>query len=137
MIDDGKISELHSAGFNCAQVVASCCRDLSGVDEKTALAAMGGFGGGMRNGEVCGAVSGGVYTLGLYCPHSDGADTETKNKIARLTKSFTAAFKEEFGTLLCRELIGDGKPRRCEEFMVRASELVYEIVERDKQNGNL
>jgi len=137
MINSKKVSELHSAGFNCAQVVAVMCRELSGVDEKTALAAMGGFGGGMRCGEVCGAVSGGVYALGNYCPYTDGAVSEVKMKIAELTKSFTAAFKDEFGTLLCRDLTSDGSFSLCEGYMERASKLIMEIIERDKQNGDL
>lgn len=132
-----KAHELHSLGFNCAQVVAVLCRDLSGVEEETALSAMGGFGGGMRCGEVCGAVSGAVFTLGLYCPYTNSSDSEAKDKVAELTKSFTAAFKDEFDTLICRELIGGGKPRSCEEYMAKASELIHEMIERDKQNGNL
>lgn len=137
MIDKKKVSELHSLGFNCAQVVAVMCREKSVVDEKAALAAMGGFGGGLRCGEVCGAVSGGVYSLGGYCPYTDGTDLETKKKIAELTKSFTAQFKDEYGTLLCRELTSDGSFSRCEAYMVRAAELVMEIIERDEKNGNL
>ena len=132
MTDCKKAHELHSRGFNCAQVVADLCRDISGADEKTALASMGGFGGGMRCGEICGAVSGGVYSLSLYCPYSDSADTEAKAKIAELTKSFTAAFKEEFGTLTCRELIPEDDHSPCELYMARASELIHEIIERDK-----
>lgn len=132
MTDCEKANELHSLGFNCAQVVADLCCDISGVDEKTALAAMGGFGGGMRCGEICGAVSGGVYTLSLYCPYTDGTDTQSKMKITELTKNFTAAFKDEFGALTCRNLISEGNPKRCEEYMARASELAHEIIERDK-----
>lgn len=137
MIDKKRVGELHGAGFNCAQVVAVMCHEMSGVDEKTALSAMGGFGGGLRCGEVCGAVSGGVYSLGGYCPYTDGADLEAKKKIAELTKSFTAEFKDEFGTLICRELTSDGSFCRCEGYMARASEMVMEIIERDETNGNL
>lgn len=137
MTDIGKAQELHSQGFNCAQVVAASCCDLNGSDKEAALASMGGFGGGMRCGEVCGAVSGGVYSLGHYCPYTDGSDIAAKRKIAELTKSFTAAFKNEFGTLLCRELTSDGRFSRCEGYMVRCVELVHEIIKGDKQNGNL
>ena len=137
MIDSKKVGELHGAGFNCAQVVAVMCREKSRVDEKTALAAMGGFGGGMKCGEVCGAVSGGVYTLGNYCPYTVGVDIDSKMKVAELTKSFTAAFKDEFGTLLCRDLTSDGSFSCCEGYMAKASELVLEIIERDEPNGNL
>ncbi|PKM74077.1 MAG: hypothetical protein CVU91_03265 [Firmicutes bacterium HGW-Firmicutes-16] len=136
-IDRDKVAEIHSKGYNCAQVVAYLCRELSGVDEKTALAAMGGFGGGLRSGEVCGAVSGGVYTLGLCFPFDDGNDKEAKDKIARLTKAFTAGFKEEFETLRCVELLQANGKARCEEYMARAIELIHDIIEREKTNGNL
>lgn len=133
MADIKKADELHSRGFNCAQVVASLCRDISGADEKTALASMGGFGGGVRCGEICGAVTGGVYSLGLYCPYADGADIEAKAKIAELTKSFTAAFKEKFGTVVCRELIPEDDHSPCVEYMASAAELIHDIIEREKQ----
>ncbi len=135
--DKIKIAEIHASGFNCAQVVAYFCRDLSGIDEKTALAAMGGFGGGLKCGEVCGAVSGGVYTLSNYCPYTDGKDLQAKTKITELTKSFTTAFREEYGTLLCRDLTSDGSHERCEEYMAKAIELIHEMIEREKTNGNL
>ena len=137
MADMEKVHELHSQGFNCAQVVAYFCCDFNGADREAALAAMGGFGGGLRCGEVCGAVSGGVYSLGQYCPYTDSGDTEAKSKIAEMTKSFTAEFKKEFGTLICRELILDDDHSPCEGYMARAIELVHEIIEGDKQNGNL
>ncbi len=134
--DREKISELHKNGFSCAQIVAHMCCDLSGIDEKTALAAMGGFGGGLRCGEVCGAVSGGVFTLGLYYPFTDGSK-ETKEKITELTKNFITKFKEEFGVLPCRELLASGGRGLCENYMARAIEMVHEIIEGDKKNGNL
>ncbi len=137
MADIIKIHELHSQGFNCAQVVAYFCCDINGSDKKAALAAMGGFGGGLRCGEVCGAVSGGVYSLGLNCPYTDGNDTAAKSKLTEQTKAFTAAFKNEFGALPCRELISDGDHSPCEGYMARCIDLVHEIIERDKQNGNL
>ncbi|MEA4895983.1 MAG: C-GCAxxG-C-C family protein [Oscillospiraceae bacterium] len=135
--DTKRIAELHASGFSCAQVVAYMCRDLSGIDEKAALAAMGGFGGGLRCGEVCGAVAAGVYTLGLCFPYNEPGDAEAKENIAALTREFTEKCKEEFGALPCRELIADGSHERCEGYMARAVELIHEMIEREKTNGNL
>lgn len=135
--DKEKIAELHASGFSCAQVVAYLCRDLSGIDEKTALAAMGGFGGGLRCGEVCGSVSAGVYTLGLCYPYNEQGDSKAKKNIMRLTKEFTARFKEEFGALSCRELLTTGGKAKCESYMARAVELIHEMIEGEKTNGNL
>ena len=53
-------------GYNCAQsVLFSFCEEL-GLDAETALKLSCGLGAGMgRQGEVCGAVSGGIVVLGL------------------------------------------------------------------------
>ncbi len=135
--DKKKISEYHACGFSCAQVVAYFCLDLTGLDEEAALSAMGGFGGGLRCGEVCGAVAAGVYTLGLCCPYCRKGDTESKEKIAGLTREFTAKCKEELGALPCRELTADGSHERCEGYMAKVIELIHEMIEREKTNGNL
>ena len=132
-----EVVQMFADGFNCAQTVASLLRDISGVDEKTALAAMGGFGGGMKCKEVCGAVSGGVYTLSMYCPIVEGSNPDTKKKLTELVKEFTSAFNDEFGTLICRELLSETDRNQCYAYVARATELVKEIVERDKTNGNL
>ena len=137
MSDMTKIHEMHAKGFNCAQVVAYFCCDINGADPEAALTAMGGFGGGLRCGEVCGTVSGAVYSLGQYCPYTDGNDTVAKSKIAELTIAFTAAFKEKFGTMTCRELIPDGDHAPCEGYMAWCIDKVHEIIEGDKRNGNL
>lgn len=135
--DRAKIAELHAKGFNCAQVVAAMCRNLSGIDEETALAAMGGFGGGLRCGEVCGALCGGVYALGMCVPYADGRDAAAKEKIAELTVGLTDSFRNRFDVLTCRALLASGGRQRCEELMAATVELVYELIEREKENGNL
>jgi C_GCAxxG_C_C family probable redox protein len=74
------------------------------MDEKTALKLASPFGGGIaRRGEICGAVSGALLTLGL----ERGADTPAgKEEIYRLSQEFMRRFEEKYGTLLCRDLIG-------------------------------
>jgi len=127
--DRVKIAELHAKGFSCAQVVAFMCRDVSGVDEKTALAAMGGFGGGLRCGEVCGAVCGAVYSLGMTMPYDDEHDTAAKEKIAEKTICLTDKFRDQYGALTCRELLASRGRANCEELMAGAVELLHEIIE--------
>ena len=71
---------LFNNGFNCSQAVLSVfCEDL-GLDKKTALRISTGFGAGFQKGEVCGAVSGAIMTLGLINGHFIEGDTESKNK---------------------------------------------------------
>ena len=66
--------ELNQGGYNCAQSVLCAFSDLTGLEEKTALAIAAGLGGGLRSGEVCGAVSGAVLVLGALFPFDDSTD---------------------------------------------------------------
>ena len=102
-------ARLHGAGFNCAQSVLGALREKTGLDEATSLAVSGGFGGGVRCGEICGAVSGAVMALGLAHPHTEADDLQAKTDIAKETKAFTAAFREEFGCIRCLDLKRSGK----------------------------
>ena len=97
----------HNKGYNCAQAVIAACSELTGLDEKTALAISAGFGGGLRSGEVCGAISGAVMALGMAYPFVDGSDAEAKQKIAELAKQCVAAAVEKYGKVRCSELKGN------------------------------
>ena len=56
------IKERH---YNCAQAVLVPFAERFGLDEETAFHIGMGFGGGMRTGSVCGAITGGLMVLGL------------------------------------------------------------------------
>jgi C_GCAxxG_C_C family probable redox protein len=101
-----KAGDIHSLGFNCAQCVLLALSDLTGLDEKTSLAIAGGFGGGMRAAEVCGAVSGAIMAIGLCFPFTESGDILAKDRIAAATREFHAMFREAEGSLICRELLG-------------------------------
>ena len=84
---------LHSCGYNCAQSVLAALGSYTGLNEKTALAVSGGFGGGVRCGEICGAASGAVMALGLAFPYADGENAflmvkelDKKEKLKRSRK---------------------------------------------------
>ena len=96
--------EYHGKGYNCSQSVLCSCKDYTGLDEKALLAVSGGFGGGVRCGEICGAVTGGVMAIGLCNPYNDCTDLEAKDRIAALTREFTAKFKSQYGCLRCNDL---------------------------------
>ena len=52
--------------YNCAQAVVIPFAENAGINAETAMKFAAGFGGGMRRGSVCGAVTGGLMALGLY-----------------------------------------------------------------------
>lgn len=93
-------------GFNCSQAVLSVfCEDL-GLDKNIALKISTGFGGGLRKGEVCGAVSGAIMSLGLKSGHFIEGDTESKSKSYALTKEFIRRFEEKNESIICKNLLG-------------------------------
>ena len=95
-------AELFLQGYNCAQaVVGAFCEDY-GYDMQTATKLVSGFGGGMgRLREVCGAVSGMFMVAGLlYGNENKKADHY------KLIQDLANEFKEENGSIICRELIG-------------------------------
>lgn len=91
--------------FNCAQTVFSLFAPELGIDEKTALKIASGFGGGMNCAETCGAVTGAYMVIGLKHGHSTPNPDEKANT-KMLVKRFNEKFKEEHGSLICRQLTG-------------------------------
>lgn len=120
-----KAEKLHKSGFNCAQSVLGACGEYTGLDENTALAVSAGFGGGVRSGEICGAISGAVMAIGM-AQQKDPADPETKAKIAAQTKELVKAFREKFGCVRCLELKQAGVS--CAELIEYASQLAEDAI---------
>ncbi len=84
----------HANGCNCAQSVLCALSAYTGLDENTAQRIAAGFGGGVRCGEICGAISGGVMALGM-------ADARTASA---KTMQLTGKFRAEHGCVRCQEL---------------------------------
>lgn len=118
--------EMHENGFNCAQAVLVSSREYTGLDDITGLAVAAGFGGGLRSGEVCGAISGAVMAIGMKFPFTDSTDAEAKAKIAELAKLCVAKAQEKFGNVLCREL--KGKEHSCSEIIAYMADVAEEIM---------
>ena len=101
-----KATELHESGCNCCQaVLGSCCEDF-GLSEEMAYKVGAFFGGGMRRGEVCGAVTGALMGLGLKYG-------DENNRKSMKSLEFMKTFREEYGSILCKELLGkDDKKKK-------------------------
>ncbi len=126
-----KANALHERGFNCAQSVLASCSDYTGLDEEGALGVSCGFGGGMRCGEICGAVSGGVMALGLAYPFRQEGDIPAKERINALVEEYTEAFRIRFGHLRCQELAGDKSV--CPRYIAYAAELAETMIQNNQE----
>lgn len=125
-----KAAQYHAGGYNCAQSVLAAMGEYTGLDEKTALALSAGFGGGLRSGEVCGAISGGLMALGLVCPFNDSNDSEAKQKIAALAMQLVKCCRDEFGAVRCAELKASGV--NCPALVQKMAEITESIILENK-----
>ena len=104
-----KARELFKQGYNCSQAVVLAFSDLTGLDEKTAAMLSSSFGGGMgRMREVCGAVSGMFMVIGMLYGYDDPKETTGKAAHYARLQALAAKFREENGSIICRELLGLG-----------------------------
>lgn len=131
----------HEKGFNCAQAVAAAFGDRTGLREQDALAAAGGYGGGMGGShqEVCGALSGAVMVLSLLHPHLQEDDPAGKTALYAMVKDFRNQFQARYGCTVCGDLLRAkveptgraaelGATRHCDLLVIGAVELLEEFL---------
>ena len=98
--------DLYNKGFNCAQAVLASRSEEYGLDTSLAKKLGGAFMGGVAyNGEVCGAVVGALMLIGLKHGQYIEGDIESKRRTVKIAKSYLQKFKNEFGSIRCRELL--------------------------------
>ena len=94
-------------GYNCTQAVTVAFAEELGLDEQTAARLSCGFGGGMgRMREVCGTFSGVVMVLSQLYGYSDPTDIASKKDLYEKIRALAAKFREDNGSIICRELLG-------------------------------
>lgn len=106
--DRGQMAEdAFREGYNCCQAVVAAFSDRIGLPLELAVKLVSGFGAGMsRLREVCGAVSGVTFVANALCGYSDPKAAEEKaTHYARIQK-LAEKFREETGSIVCRELLG-------------------------------
>ena len=110
--------------YNCAQSVLIPFAADAGIDEEAAFRVAANFGGGMKMGSVCGAVTGGLMALGLL-----GLDDPSD------ANAFCRRIRDNHeGCLLCRELLkmnaerGGQKKPHCDAMVYEAVALTEEML---------
>ena len=102
-----KAYELFKDGYNCSQAVFGAFSEDLGVDFDTAVKLASGFGGGIgRMREVCGTFTGLTMAASMIYGYNDPKDTETKAELYEKIRALADRFREENGSIICRELLG-------------------------------
>ena len=99
--------ELFKQGYNCSQAVfGAFCEEL-GVDFETSVKLASGFGGGIgRMREVCGTFTGLTMAASLIYGYSDPEELETKKELYEKIRLLGDRFRQDNGSIICRELLG-------------------------------
>ena len=128
-----KAEKIHELGYNCAQSVLGACLDYEcGMDEATALSIASGFGHGMRCGEVCGAVSGGVMAIGNAVTRGEPADPDVKARCSELCTKYIDTVRSRYGVITCRELKSPEHMVPCGKIIAECADLADEIIKNNK-----
>ena len=114
-----------SGCYNCAQAVACTYCDLIGVDEETMRNLTQAFAVGMGTMEgSCGALTGAAMILGMK--------NKNPGKTMQDIRAMMTEFKNQNGSVICRELkgIGTGKIlRECNDCVRDAALLLEKAME--------
>ena len=144
MTPENTAVRLFDSGYNCAEaVLIATSQDLLRGKFETVIPKIAtGFGGGIgRNGDVCGALTGGIMRIGLAMGRNSAE--ESRDRCYGAVDHFYSAFVTEFGTSKCRELTGvdlnteEGRAlyqarihsERCTKIVSWAARVVSEITE--------
>jgi C_GCAxxG_C_C family probable redox protein len=97
---------LFDSGCACSQAVFGAFAPRFGLDEETAARIAAGFGGGMKMGDTCGALTGAFMVLGLARAGDACRSGEGRHAVGDLVVEFSRQFRERRGALSCRDLLG-------------------------------
>ena len=109
---------------NCSQTILRVYAEELGLDENLAAGIAGNFGGGMKCGSTCGAITAGLMILGAKGIESPFAVNEFRRRIA----------EKHDGMTDCAELLkanaqkGGAKKPHCDNMIFEAIELIAEQI---------
>ena len=102
-----KAEQLLHQKYHCSQALFGAFASDFGMDLKTAFKISTCFGGGMRQGGVCGCITASLLVLGMALGFYDSQDTEREVYGNRKTDEFIKRFTEAMdGVILCRDILG-------------------------------
>lgn len=102
-----KAEQLLHQQYHCSQALFGAFAGDVGLDLKTAFKISTCFGGGMRQGGVCGCISASLLVLGMTMGFYDAQDREMEMYGNKKTEEFIRLFKERMGGYTqCRDILG-------------------------------
>lgn len=122
-----KAKELLHQKYHCSQALFGAFASDFGMDLKTAFKISTCFGGGMRQGEVCGCITAAMLVLGMALGFYDSQDTEREIYGNKKTDEFIKRFTEAMdGVTLCRDILGKDISKPEEMAVIRKEGLILQ-----------
>lgn len=113
--------------YHCSQALFGAFASDFGLDLKTAFKISTCFGGGMRQGGVCGCITAALLVLGMAIGFYDSQDTEQEVYGNRKTEEFIRRFTERMeGVTQCRDILGMDISKPEEMAVIRREGLILQ-----------
>lgn len=113
--------------YHCSQALFGAFATDLGLDLKTALKISTCFGGGMRQGGVCGCITAALLVLGMALGFYDSQDSELEIYGNKKTEEFIRRFTEKMnGAVNCRDILGKDISKPEELAVIRKEGLILQ-----------
>ncbi len=100
-----RAAECFASGYNCAESVLIAATEHVAVKSTAVPRAATAFGGGIARMQLtCGALTGGVIAIGLFCGRDDPKGDRARSD--GIAKEYATWFEARFGCADCRGLSG-------------------------------
>ena len=102
-----KAEQLLQQQYHCSQALFGAFAEEVGLDLKTAFKISTCFGGGMRQGGMCGCITAAMLVLGMAIGFYDSQDKELELYVNKKTDEFIKRFTARMnGDINCRDILG-------------------------------
>jgi C_GCAxxG_C_C family probable redox protein len=133
---ENRTLQYYQSGFHCAEAISKALTELLAKEDDTYIPKVAtGFGGGVGGShlETCGALTGGIITLGWFLGRTKpGGD---KTMVYELASEFRRQFVDKFGSSHCQTLLDKfGKQEnmmKCKKLTAEAGGILWELLTKE------
>ena len=122
-----KAEQLLHQQYHCSQALFGAFAEDFGLDLKTAFKISTCFGGGMRQGGICGCITASMLVLGMALGFYDAQDKEREVYGNQKTDEFIKLFTKKMdGAVNCRDILGKDISKPEEMALIRKEGLILQ-----------
>lgn len=122
-----KAEQLLQQQYHCSQALFGAFAEDFGLDLKTAFKISTCFGGGMRQGGICGCITASLLVLGMALGFYDSQDREREVYGNKKTEEFIRLFTEKMeGVTECRDILGKDISKPEDMAIIRKEKLILQ-----------